>query len=210
VITSKDVPWKGGPNLYGKHVIAPGAAAKITQSIESHIEAYAPGFKDSVLAPPVIGPKQMPGGWDRAGECLASLGVVDVDLLPVLDHFGQVIERLSGEDFEVYMDKNVLRPLDMRNSYYDTTPQHLLKHRSHSYSIAQDGKMIEGIFDMDTGITVSNGGLNAPLPDMVKYLNFLRGSPYPPRTTPRHLKPTNSKAPAGTCMTRPNWPEALQ
>ena len=43
VITSKDVPWKGGPNLYGKHVIAPGAAAKITQSIESHIEAYAPG-----------------------------------------------------------------------------------------------------------------------------------------------------------------------
>jgi len=28
-------------------------------------------------------------------------------------------------------------------------------------------------FDVDTGITVSNGGLNAPLPDMVKYLNFL-------------------------------------
>ena len=42
VISSKSVPWKGGPNLYGKHVIAPGAAAKITQSIESHIEAYAP------------------------------------------------------------------------------------------------------------------------------------------------------------------------
>ena len=29
---------------------------------------------------------------------------------------------------------------------------------------------------MDTGITVSNGGLNAPLTDMVKYLNFLTGS----------------------------------
>ena len=32
VISSRSVPWKGGPNLYGKHVIAPGAAAKITQS----------------------------------------------------------------------------------------------------------------------------------------------------------------------------------
>ena len=28
-------------------------------------------------------------------------------------------------------------------------------------------------FDFDTGITVSNGGLNAPLPDMAKYLPFL-------------------------------------
>ena len=32
-------------------------------------------------------------------------------------------------------------------------------------------------FDVDTGITVSNGGLNAPLPDMVKYINFLMGDP---------------------------------
>jgi CubicO group peptidase (beta-lactamase class C family) len=37
--------------------------------------------------------------------------------------------------------------------------------------------MTEGRFDMDTGITVSNGGLNAPLADMVKYLNFLMGDP---------------------------------
>lgn len=94
---------------------------------------------------------------------------------PGVVYLGQVIERLSGEDFEVYMDKNVLRPLDMRNSYYDTTPQHLLKHRSHSYAISRDGKMTEGRFDMDTGITVSNGGLNAPLTDMAKYLKFLIG-----------------------------------
>ena len=33
VISSRSVPWKGGPNLYGKHVIAPGAAAKITQLV---------------------------------------------------------------------------------------------------------------------------------------------------------------------------------
>lgn len=94
---------------------------------------------------------------------------------PGIVFLGRVIEVVSGEDFEVYMDKNVLRPLGMHASYYDKTPPHLLKHRSHSYWISKEGKMSEARFDMDTGITVSNGGLNAPIPDMVKYLNFLIG-----------------------------------
>jgi mannose-6-phosphate isomerase-like protein (cupin superfamily) len=42
VYSSKDVQWKGGPGHFGKSVISPQAAA-VTQSIESHIEAYAPG-----------------------------------------------------------------------------------------------------------------------------------------------------------------------
>ena len=64
----------------------------------------------------------------------------------------------------------------MHRSYFDATPYHLLKFRSHSYYI-RDGKRVPGRFDADTGITVSNGGLNAPLPDMVKYVNFLVGDP---------------------------------
>jgi CubicO group peptidase (beta-lactamase class C family) len=96
---------------------------------------------------------------------------------PGIVFLGRVIEVVSGEDFEVYMDKNVLRPLGMHASYYDKTPPHLLKHRSHSYWISKEEKITEGRFDMDTGITVSNGGLNAPFPDMIKYLNFLIGDP---------------------------------
>lgn len=96
---------------------------------------------------------------------------------PGIVYLGQVIERISGEDYEVYMDKNILKPLEMYHSFFDTTPYHLLKNRSHSYRISQDGKLIEGRFDMNTGITVSNGGLNSTLPDMIKYLNFLMGSP---------------------------------
>ena len=41
VYSSKDHPWKGGPAMYGKHVISP-QAVNIVQSIESHIECYAP------------------------------------------------------------------------------------------------------------------------------------------------------------------------
>ena len=87
---------------------------------------------------------------------------------------GQIIERLTGDDYEVYVDKNILRPLEMYQSYFDATPYHLLKYRSHSYYI-ENGKRTTGRFDANSGITVSNSGLNSPLPDMIKYLNFLIG-----------------------------------
>jgi CubicO group peptidase (beta-lactamase class C family) len=95
---------------------------------------------------------------------------------PGIVYLGQVIERLSGEDFEVYVDKNILKPLAMHASYFDRTPPHLLRHRSHSYYM-RDGKRIAAPFDVDTGVTVSNGGLNAPMPDMAKYVAFLLGDP---------------------------------
>ena len=41
VYSSRGVAWKGGPQHYGKKVVNPQATA-ITQSIETHIEAYAP------------------------------------------------------------------------------------------------------------------------------------------------------------------------
>ncbi|MEJ7622451.1 MAG: serine hydrolase domain-containing protein [Pyrinomonadaceae bacterium] len=87
---------------------------------------------------------------------------------------GRIIEKLTGEDYEVYIDKNIFKPLEMHRSYFDTTPPHLVKHRSHSY-YAKDGKRTEGRFDVNTGITVSNSGLNSPMPDMVRYVNFLVG-----------------------------------
>ena len=85
---------------------------------------------------------------------------------------GQIIERLTGDDYEVYVDKNILKPLEMYQSYFDATPYHLIKHRSHSYYL-ENGKQTTGRFDANSGITVSNSGLNSPLPDMIKYLNFL-------------------------------------
>lgn len=95
---------------------------------------------------------------------------------PGIIYLGRIIEEVSGEPYEAYIDKNILRPLGMHSSYFDTTPPHLLPHRSHSYFI-RDGKRTEGRFDANTGITVSNSGLNAPVADMVKYLSFLVGSP---------------------------------
>jgi len=95
---------------------------------------------------------------------------------PGIIFLGRVIETLTHDDFEVYIDKNIFKPLEMYRSYFDATPYHLLKDRAQSYYL-QDGQRTAARFDADTGITVSNGGLNAPLTDMVKYLNFLLGDP---------------------------------
>ena len=89
---------------------------------------------------------------------------------------GRTIEALSGDDYEAYVEKNVLRPLGMSSSYFDLTPYHLLPYRSNNYDVV-DGKPVANGLDFDTGITVANGGLNAPMADMIHYLQFLAGAP---------------------------------
>ena len=90
-------------------------------------------------------------------------------------YLGQTIERLAGEDFEVYMQKNVLSPLGMTAQLLrhhavppDRRPLEQLLHEG------RQGSRRDGL-DFDTGITTSNGGLNSPLSDMAKYLVFLLG-----------------------------------
>lgn len=89
---------------------------------------------------------------------------------------GQVIERLTGDDFEVYIAKNILMPLGMTQSYFDRSPYYLESHVSASY-LRAGSQLTEQPFDFDTGITTSNSGLKAPITDMVKYLRFLIGDP---------------------------------
>jgi CubicO group peptidase (beta-lactamase class C family) len=95
---------------------------------------------------------------------------------PGVIFLGRIIELLSGDDYEVYVTKNIFMPLGMTRSFFDGAPYHLLAHRSHSYTGTDEGTR-EQRFDFDSGITVSNGGLNAPLGDMAKWLAFLIGGP---------------------------------
>jgi CubicO group peptidase (beta-lactamase class C family) len=89
---------------------------------------------------------------------------------------GQIIERLSGDDFEVYIDKNILKPLGMTESYFDRAPYFLESRVSASY-LRAGSKLTPQPFNFDTGITTSNSGLKAPVTDMAKYTRFLIGDP---------------------------------
>jgi CubicO group peptidase (beta-lactamase class C family) len=124
------------------------------------------------LASPRAHPLGAAGGHDALHRSPLPAGSRYSYSNPGIVFLGQDVERLSGDDWEVYVEKNILRPLDMRRSYFDHTPYHLLKDRSNNYSV-RDGVPTSGGLDFDTGITVSNGGLNAPLGDLALYLAFL-------------------------------------
>jgi len=89
---------------------------------------------------------------------------------------GRVIELLTTDDWEVYIDKNIFKPLEMYRSYFDHTPYHLMKHKAQSYNLIND-ELTPADPDVNTGITVSNGGLKCPFGDFIKYVNFLMGDP---------------------------------
>jgi hypothetical protein len=48
VYSSKDWKWKGGPQNFGKKIINP-QAVKVAQSIEAHLDVYAPGGYGAVF-----------------------------------------------------------------------------------------------------------------------------------------------------------------
>lgn len=88
---------------------------------------------------------------------------------------GRIIQALTGDRIEAYIDKNIFKPLGMHRSYFDMTPWHLAETRSHGYYAEEDGPRSIGP-DFDTGITAANGGLNAPLSDMRRFADFLAGN----------------------------------
>src|SRR6266540_4712727 len=66
---------------------------------------------------------------------------------PGIIFLGRVIELITKDDYEVYIDKNIFKPLEMYRAYFDTTPRHLLQHLSHSYYL-KEGKLTPARFDV--------------------------------------------------------------
>jgi CubicO group peptidase (beta-lactamase class C family) len=154
----------------------------ISQVKIRHLMSHSAGFRAATW--PWGGDKPWqpfePTKWD---QIVAMMPYTDVQFAPGSAYsysnpgvifLGRIIELLSGDDYEVYVTKNILMPLGMRSTFFDRAPYYLLPHRSHSYFF-DDAGLREARFDFDTGITVSNGGLNAPFDDMAKYLAFLIG-----------------------------------
>jgi CubicO group peptidase (beta-lactamase class C family) len=155
-----------------------GSIAKITIR---HMMTHSGGFRDPTW--PWRDADWQPFEPTQWSQIVAMLPYTDVLFEPGsrfsysnlgVVFLGEIIERLSGDPYEVYIDKNILKPLGITRTYFDRSPYHLLQYRSHSWDL-KDGKLTEDEFDFNTGITRSNGGLNAPITDMIKYIEFLLG-----------------------------------
>jgi CubicO group peptidase (beta-lactamase class C family) len=96
---------------------------------------------------------------------------------PGFIYLSRVIEQLSGDPWEAYVEKNIFAPLGLMHSYFGATPYYLAADRSNNYTIQKDssGRLTEVANgrDFDPGITIPNGGWNAPLTDLATYTAFL-------------------------------------
>ncbi len=99
---------------------------------------------------------------------------------PGFIYLARVIEAVTGDPYQVYVQKNILTPLGMTRTFYNVSPYHLAADRADSYEIVSDEKGKETVRpfarEFDTGITTPNGGLNAPLEDIAKWISFLAGT----------------------------------
>jgi CubicO group peptidase (beta-lactamase class C family) len=95
---------------------------------------------------------------------------------PGLIFIGRTIEARSGDVYEAYVDKNIFDALGMETAYFDLTPWRLRGQRSNSYEMWEGEPVALGP-EFNTGITVSNGGLNATVADMARWMAFLAGAP---------------------------------
>jgi CubicO group peptidase (beta-lactamase class C family) len=108
---------------------------------------------------------------------------------PGFIYLARVIEQLTGDPWESYVQKNIFSPLGMVHSYFRATPYHLAADRSHNYTRIKDASGAEVVqdngADFDPGITIPNGGWNAPLADLALYVAFLTNASHGDAATQR-------------------------
>jgi CubicO group peptidase (beta-lactamase class C family) len=110
---------------------------------------------------------------------------------PGFIYLARVIEQITGDPWDAYVQKNIFAPLEMHRSYFRGTPYFLAEHRSHNYYVRRDSathavSTIDNGADFDPGITSPNGAWNAPVSELVKYVAFLTNALVPGTTRERY------------------------
>lgn len=109
---------------------------------------------------------------------------------PAFIYLARVVELVTGDPWDAYVQKNIFAPLELTRSYFRATPYYLAAHRSHNYLVHRDsgGRTVlqDNGADFDPGITSPNSAWNAPLSDLVKYTAFLTNAVLPGMSRARY------------------------
>jgi CubicO group peptidase (beta-lactamase class C family) len=109
---------------------------------------------------------------------------------PGFVYLARVVEQITGDPWDAYVQKNIFAPLELSRSYFRSTPYFLAAHRSHNYYVQKDSsgreQTVDNGADFDPGITSPNGAWNAPLGDLVKYTAFLMNAMLPGMSRERY------------------------
>ncbi len=108
---------------------------------------------------------------------------------PAFIYLGRIVEQLTGDPWEGYIQKNIFSPLNITRSYFGGTPYYLAEHRSNNYYVTRDSGGRQWVRangrDFDPGITIPNGGWNSPLGDVAKWVAFLTNATHGDSATRR-------------------------
>jgi CubicO group peptidase (beta-lactamase class C family) len=147
-----------------------------------HLLSHSAGFRSATF--PWGGDKSWhpdePARWEQLAAMLPYTEILFAPASkyaysnPGIVFLGRTIEVLTRDDYEVAMDKDVFRPLGLSKAFYDRAPYHLEKDMARGYE-GEIGALVPTRANFDSGITVSNGGLNAPLPALAAWLALLAG-----------------------------------
>jgi CubicO group peptidase (beta-lactamase class C family) len=100
---------------------------------------------------------------------------------PGFIYLARIVEDLTGDPFETYLQKNVWTPLGLTHSYFGATPYWLAADRSNNYTVTRDSAghvaVVTNGRDFNPGITRPNGAWNAPVSDLAAWMGFLIGHP---------------------------------
>jgi len=99
---------------------------------------------------------------------------------PAFVYLARVVEGITGDAWQSYVYKNLFGPLGLSRSYFGVTPYHLARDRSNNYAVVRDStsaeRVVAGGREFDPGITIPNGGWNAPPGELVRWFAFLAGA----------------------------------
>ncbi|HWQ33033.1 MAG TPA: serine hydrolase [Blastocatellia bacterium] len=83
---------------------------------------------------------------------------------------GIIIEKVTGDTYETFLQKNIFDPLRLKNTGYDR-PVYLLKHRATGYSM-QNGKQINSLY-LDMTQPGAAGALYSTVGDLMAWTEAL-------------------------------------
>jgi len=103
---------------------------------------------------------------------------------PAYIYLARIIERITGDPWIAYVQQNLWTPLRLDRSYVNRTPPYLAPWRSNRYTVIRDSSgaavAVAGGCDFDPGVTIPNGGWNAPVDDIAAWIGFLTAPAGPP------------------------------
>lgn len=86
---------------------------------------------------------------------------------------GYLIEKISRESYDKFLQENIFTPLGMKDSGYDSNSE-VLARRASGYTLAPDGKLINAGF-VNMTIPGAAGGLYSTTEDLLKWERALFG-----------------------------------